>query len=74
MMETAIDFYNDKKVDVYFSNVKGPVRDMLTKSGIVDKVGAQKFFINNNDALTYYKTGTLDRNQDLTDYIEQANV
>ncbi|NIJ46213.1 SulP family sulfate permease [Wenyingzhuangia heitensis] len=74
MMETAIDFYNDKKVDVYFSNVKGPVRDMLTKSGIVDKVGAQKFFINNNDALTYYKTGKLDRNQDLTDYIEQANI
>ncbi|NJB82428.1 SulP family inorganic anion transporter [Wenyingzhuangia aestuarii] len=74
MIETAIDFYNDKGVDVYFSNIKGPVRDMLTKSGIVDKVGAQKFFINNNDALTYYKTGKLDRSQDLTDYIEQANV
>lgn len=74
MMETAIDFYNDKRVEVYFSNVKGPVRDMLTKSGIVDKVGSQKFFINNNDAVTYYKTGKLDRNQDLTDYIGQSNA
>jgi len=74
MLETAIDFYNDKKIEVYFSNIKGPVRDMLTKSGIVNKVGAQKFFINNNDALTYYKKGRLDRDQDLTNYIEQANI
>lgn len=74
MLETAINFYNDKNIEVYFSNIKGPVRDMLTKSGIVNKVGGQKFFINNNDALTYYKTGTLDRDQDLTNYIEQANI
>ncbi|MDO6737313.1 SulP family inorganic anion transporter [Wenyingzhuangia sp. 2_MG-2023] len=74
MLESAIDFYNDKKIEVFFSNVKGPVRDMLTKSNIVDKVGFQKFFINNNDAVTYFKTGRLDRKEDLTNYIEQANV
>jgi len=74
MIEASVDFYNEKGIDVYFSNIKGPVRDMLAKSGIVDKVGGQKFFINNNDALTYYKTGVLDRDESLTDYVEQANV
>lgn len=74
MIETDIDFYKNKGIEVFFSNVKGPVRDMFTKSGIVDKIGAKKFFINNNDAVTYFKTGKLDRNEDLTNYIGQANV
>ncbi|WP_010135209.1 SulP family inorganic anion transporter [Ochrovirga pacifica] len=74
MLENTIDFYAHKGIEIYFSNVKGPVRDMLTKSKIVDKVGVEKFFINNNDALTYYKTGKLDRQQDLSNYIEQTNV
>ena len=74
MIESDIDFYQDKGIEVFFSNVKGPVRDMLTKSGVVDKMGSQKFFINNNDAVTYFKTGKLDRNEDLTDYIGQANL
>lgn len=74
MIESDIDCYQDKGVEVFFSNIKGPVRDMLTRSGIVDKMGAQKFFINNNDAVTYFKTGKLDRNEDLTNYIGQANT
>lgn len=74
MLETTIAFYNDKKIEVYFSNIKGPVRDMLTKSGIVDRLGTQKFFINNNDALTCYQTGKINRSQDLANYIGQANV
>ncbi|WP_206208132.1 SulP family inorganic anion transporter [Wenyingzhuangia fucanilytica] len=74
MIDSDIDFYKDKGIEVFFSNVKGPVRDMLTKSGIVDKLGSQKFFINNNDAVTYFKTGKLDRNEDLTNYIGQANI
>ncbi len=74
MLETAIDFYNDKQIKIFFSNVKGPVRDMFTKSNIVGKIGSDKFFINNNDALTFYITGTLDREQDLSNYIEQANT
>ena len=74
MIDADIDFYKDKGIEVFFSNVKGPVRDMLTKSGIVNKLGHQKFFINNNDAVTYFKTGKLDRNEDLTNYIGQANI
>ena len=74
MLETTIDFYTHKKIEIFFSNVKGPVRDMLNKSNIVDKIGLQKFFINNNDAVTYFKTGELDRKEDLTNYIEQVNV
>ncbi|MGY5351540.1 SulP family inorganic anion transporter [Wenyingzhuangia sp. IMCC45533] len=74
MLETAIDFYNDKQIKIFFSNVKGPVRDMFTKSNIVDKIGTDKFFINNNDALTFYTTGKLDRKEDLSNYVEQANV
>ncbi len=74
MLEGVIDFYKEKNVEIYFSNVKGPVRDMFTKSNIITKVGTQKFFINNNDALMYYKTGKLDREDDLTNYVKQANV
>ncbi|MGY6648555.1 SulP family inorganic anion transporter [Wenyingzhuangia sp. IMCC45574] len=74
MLESVTDFYEDKEIDVFFSNVKGPVRDMLSKSKIVDKVGFEKFFINNHDGVTYFKTGKLDRQQDLSNYIGQTNA
>lgn len=74
MLENTTNFYAHKKIDVFFTNVKGPVRDMLSKSKIVDKVGFEKFFINNHDGVTYFKTGRLDRQQDLSNYIGQANT
>lgn len=74
MLETAISYYNDKQIEIVFTNIKGPVRDMLSKSGLVDKIGVEKFFINNHGAMEYYKTGSREHQQKLADYIQQVNV
>jgi len=73
MLEGVIDFYVENNILVYFSNIKGPVRDMLFKSQVDEKIGVDKFFINNHDAVTFYKTGKIDREDDLSTYIGQAN-
>ena len=73
MLETAIAFYNDKGIEVLFTNIKGPVRDMLAKSGLVEKIGVEKFFIYNHGAVTYYKTGSREHQQKLSNYIQQVN-
>ena len=52
MDSTAIhalkDIFDDLKksgIDMYFSGVKGPVRDALQKAGFVDYIGEDKFFL-----------------------------
>ena len=73
MLENIVDFYAENQNDIYFSNIKVPVRDMLFKSQVDEKIGVDKFFINNHDAVTFFKTGKIDRKNDLSTYIGQAN-
>jgi len=38
-------------IEFYFTNVKGPVRDVLLRSGFYDKLGTDHFFFSNHDAV-----------------------
>ena len=50
------DLYNelqDKGVEILFSGMIGPVRDILTRSGFMKKLGASHQFMNITDAVNY---------------------
>lgn len=45
--------YQSRGIELYFSNLKGPVRDVLQRSGFYKKLGSTHFFFNNHDAVTH---------------------
>ena len=65
--------YAEKDVDLYITNVKGPVRDALAKSGLTKKLGAENFFMNIHEAVEHYFKQ--ERNErKYTKYVNQTNV
>lgn len=73
MWNDRIDFYALEGIKIYFTNVKGPVRDAMTKSGIIDKIGIENCFMSNQGALTYFETGSRESQKNLSSYIQQTN-
>ena len=72
MLKERIRFYQEKAITFYFAAVKGPVRDSLFKSGILEIIDINHFFMRPNDAVVYYKTGNRDSQIKYAQYIHQA--
>jgi SulP family sulfate permease len=57
--ETALrDIARDcssRGIELYFSNLKGPVRDVLIRSGFYEMLGADHFFYKTHDAVIHYR-------------------
>ena len=73
MWNDRIDFYATQGIKIHFTNVKGPVRDAMTKAGIIEKIGIENCFMSNHGALTFYETGNRESQKNLSSYIQQAN-
>lgn len=73
MWNDRIDYYAKQGIKIYFTNVKGPVRDAMTKAGIIDKIGIENCFMSNEGALTYFETGSRESQANLSSYIQQSN-
>lgn len=72
--EIIIDF-NSRDIDVYFTGIKGPVRDKMLKSGFIKKVKEENFFMSIQEAVNFYesiaknsKTGN-----NFKEYVKQTN-
>ena len=72
MLKERIRFYQKKEIAFYFAAVKGPVRDSLFRSGILEIIDIYHFFMRPNDAVVYYKTGNRDSQIKYSQYIHQA--
>ncbi len=46
--------YSALDIEIFITNVKGPVRDALAKSGITEKIGIDNFFMNIQEAVDYF--------------------
>ncbi len=44
----------DRGIEFYFTNVKGPVRDTMKRTGYYDFLGASHFFLNKKAAVRHY--------------------
>ncbi|TXD53398.1 MULTISPECIES: SulP family inorganic anion transporter [unclassified Polaribacter] len=72
MLKERIRFYQKKDVKFYFAGVKGPVRDDLFKSGILEIIDINHFFMRANQAVKFYKTGDRKHQEKYAKYIHQA--
>jgi len=50
-LKELVDEYQDRGIDVIFTGVKGPVRDIFKRSGLADVIGDDQFYLNINQAV-----------------------
>jgi len=72
MLKDRIRFYKKRGVLFCFAGVKGPVRDLMFKGGLLSVVDIEHFFMRVNGAVDYYKTGNRDHQIKYANYIHQA--
>ena len=72
MLKERIKFYKKKGVAFYFAGVKGPVRDDLFRSGILQIIDINHFFMRANEAVKFHKTGDRKHQEKYAKYIHQA--
>ncbi len=48
-------YLNSRNITFYISGMIGPVRDFVAKSGFVDEMGAQNYFLNIHQGVTHFK-------------------
>ena len=72
MLKERIRFYQKKRITFYFAGVKGPVRDSIFKGGLLKIVDINHFFMRDNDAVEFYKTGDKTKQEKYAKYIHQA--
>lgn len=73
VLKQRINYYNKRNIKIYFSNVKGPVRDTMTRFGILSDIDSDYFFMSIAGAVDFYETGEKGIKDDLLPYISQAN-
>lgn len=72
MLKERIKYYQKKEVKFYFAGVKGPVRDDLFRSGILQLIGLNHFFMRANEAVKFFETGDRKHQEKYAKYIHQA--
>ena len=72
MLKERIKYYQKKDVKFYFAGVKGPVRDDLFRSGILQIIDINHFFMRVNEAVKFHKTGDREHQEKYAKYIHQA--
>ena len=67
------DLYNElesKGVEILFTGMIGPVRDILTRSGFMKRLGASHQFMNITDAVNYINTNQNKRGANLSHVLQ----
>ncbi|MCH3883358.1 SulP family inorganic anion transporter [Tenacibaculum aquimarinum] len=72
MLKERVKFYQNKGIAFYFAGVKGPVRDLLFRGGLLEIIDVNHFFMRANQAVKFYKTGDRKHQEKYAKYIHQA--
>ncbi len=63
-----------QNLQVFFTGVKGPVRDMMAKSHLTEKIGAHNFFMSVQEAVDCHDSTCISKDeQTFTEYLLQSN-
>jgi len=60
MLKVLIEKLAEDDIDVYFTGLKGPIRDKIKQSGLLDELIKDKTFLTVDGAIEYAKTGGVD--------------
>jgi len=74
-LNEIIDFFSAKGVEVVFTGLKGPVRDIINKSGLIDKIGYDRCFMSIQEAVDCYESICKNESKDtkFQKFIKQSN-
>jgi SulP family sulfate permease len=50
-IKDLVSSYKERDINVIFTGVKGPVRDMFKRSGLDDTIGPERFYVDINEAV-----------------------
>jgi SulP family sulfate permease len=75
MLVDVIAKYKNMNIDIVFTGMKGPVRDVLEKSGIMKKISYQNCFLSIQEAVDAFEEGkkSEEAGRKYFDYIKQTN-
>jgi len=73
-LEEVLEDCQNRKVAVYFSCVRGPVRDAMKKGHLIEKIGAQNFFLNIQRAVNYFDENNKSEVSKFHKYTLQVNI
>lgn len=71
-LEEIVEDFNSRDVTVFFTGIKGPVRDLLQKSGFTKFLTDDHFFMSIQEAVDYYESNGEEENQ-FKAYVNQSN-
>ena len=72
MLKERIRYYQKRDILFYLAGVKGPVRDTLFRSKILEVLEINHFFMRVNGAVNYFKTGDRENQKKYANYIHQS--
>ncbi len=72
-LELLLETLNKKGIRTILTHLRGPVRDLLAKSGLADKIGSENYFLNIKDAVDSLATTEVEIDQLRRKYANQKN-
>ncbi len=74
-LNEVLDYFREKNIEVAFTGLKGPVRDIMNKSGFMKKVGDDHFFMSIQEAIDCYEAMCINdpKEKKYQKYIKQTN-
>lgn len=74
-LEEIVTDFNSRGIEVFFTGIKGPVRDKLKASGFSKKVKEEYFFISIQEAINCFEAEQQNKNVDIKyqEYTQQVN-
>ncbi len=75
MLKDLINKYKKLNIEIAFSGMKGPVRDVLEKSGVMQKIRYENCFMSIQEAVDYFEDSIKNKELELKyfEYIKQTN-
>ncbi|MEM1214790.1 MAG: sulfate permease, partial [Bacteroidota bacterium] len=74
LLRELVDSLRAQGKDVYFTGVKGPVRDLLRQAGLLEHIGRDNFFMTTQEAVDYFDQLGGKRSTQWQEYTLQTNV
>ena len=76
VVEELIEKCKSLKIELYFTGVKGPVRDAMVRGKLMGKIGERGFFMSVQQAVNYFdqKESGLKKDGDFFEYTSQVNL
>ncbi|WP_456378562.1 SulP family inorganic anion transporter [Lutibacter sp.] len=74
-LDEIVNYFKRKDISLYFSGLKGPVRDTLYKSNIIKNIGQEHCFMSIQEAVDCYNTccNNEEKESKYKNYIKQTN-